>query len=297
MKPLYRLTPHARLSHNPLFALETRRVRWGHSAKTLVDYSILLVSAVCVIVVLVWLLSRLNTRYLSPYTDTMRLIVAFSLILSLLLDYRCMTTAVGSINGEIAARRWDLLRLTALENPQIVAAKYGATQVRVWRLMVLIIGSRLAAALTFGLSMFLDVLTGYGWNTQPRGAVISTLIGQAVLVFFAALFIIEPFWRMRAVTALGMAISARARERATSVLAAVGVLAAFWLVQGIIITAMVFAVSVILLPLGVVEYSVNRLIICAPLLFVVVLLATVYGFYSAVQAWSLRYAERWTARH
>ena len=61
---------------------------------------------------------------------------------ALALDYRCMSTALGSINGEIAAGRWDLLRLTLADRPQIVAAKHGAAQVRVWRLMTLIVALR-----------------------------------------------------------------------------------------------------------------------------------------------------------
>jgi hypothetical protein len=224
------------------------------------------------------------------------LTAALSLVAALLLDYRCMTTAVGSINGEITTGRWDLLRLSALENAQIVAAKHGAAQVRVWRLMALIIGSRVAVALALGLRFVIDSLDDVAWAGRTPGDIVSILLGQAALFVFAAVYAVEPFWRMRAVTTLGVAISARVRERISSVLLAVGALAAFWLAQGIIIAAMIFAVSVILLPLGVVEYSVNRLIICAPLLFVVVLLATVYGFYSAVQAWGLRCALRWTAR-
>lgn len=295
MKLLYRLTPHSRLSHNPLFAVETRRIRWGYSARVLADTSILLVGVVCVVVLLIWLLAQLVDRR-GRYSDLVLLMILSSLLVSLLLDYRCMTTAVEGINGEVAARRWDVLRLTELANPQIVAAKYGAAQVRVWRLMALIVGSRAGLALTVGLSEIVQVMTSSEAITRSSGEIISLLFMQGVLVIFACIYVIEPYWRMRTVTALGLAVSARTRERLSTVLVAVGALAAFWLAQGIVIVAMMFGTSVLLLPLGLVEYSVNRLVFCAPLIFLILLLAAVYGFYSTLRAWGLRYAERWTAR-
>ena len=296
MKQLYRLTPHQRLSHNPLFALEARRVRWGGSAKAMTDYSIVLVGAICVVVVLLWLVIRLSERYPARVNDFSLILLGASLLAALLLDYRCIATALGSINGEIAANRWDLLRLTEINPRQIVAAKFGAAQVRVWRLMSLITALRIAVALTLGISVL-----GLAWQdttagVRTTGEIISSLLGQLVLIVVAVIYVVEPFYRMRVVTALGVAISARARSHVSSVLVGVGALAALWLAQGIVITAMAFAVSAILLPLALVEYSVNSLIFCAPSVFLVILVATFYGFYSAVQAWSLRYAERWVAR-
>lgn len=296
MKQLYRLTPHSRLSRNPLFALETRRIRWGENAQTMTDSSLLLVGAVCITVILAWLLIRLGERYPSRVNDFSILLVAISLIASLLLDYRCLSTVLGSINGEVAAGRWDLLRMTALEHRQIVAAKYGVAQVRVWRLMTVIVALRVAVSLTAGMSFLLDLLQDTAWSGRTSGEIISVLFGQLMLVVVAVIYVIEPFWRMRMVTALGMAISARARQHVSSLLAGIGALAALWLAQGIIVAAMALGVSVIIVPLGLVEYSVNGLIFCAPTVFLVVLVATFYGFYSSVQAWSLRYAVRWAAR-
>jgi hypothetical protein len=296
MKRLYRLTPHQRLSRNPLFALETRRIRWGHSAKAITDYSAVLVGVVCAVVALVWLLIRLSERYPSRVSDFSILLVALSLIASLLLDYRCLSTALGSINGEAAAGRWDLLRLTALDYRQIVVAKYGVAQVRVWRLMTLITALRLGIVLTLGLNTLIIMLQDSAGVTRTSGEIISTLFAQLVLVVVAVIYVIEPFWRMRMVTALGMAISARARQHASSVLVGIGALAALWLSQGIIVTAIAFGVSVFIMPLALVEYSVNGLIFCSPAIFLIALIAAFYGFYSVVQAWSQRYAERWAAR-
>jgi hypothetical protein len=296
MKLLYRLTPHARLSHNPLFALETRRVWWGYSAKALAQTSILLAGVVCATVVAAWLLARLGERYPSRFNNVSLLLIAATLLASLLLDYRCMTTAVGSINGEVAARRWDLLRLTSLENAQIVAAKYGVAQVRVWRLMALIIGGRIAVALTVGLTEAVLMMTSTEAPARSSGEIVSVLLGQLVVVVVMTIYVIEPFWRMRTVTALGMAISTRAQQHALSVLVAIGALAALWLAQGVILAAMALGVSVIFVPLALVEYSINGLIFCSPLVFLILLLVTFYGFYALVQAWGLRYAERWAAR-
>ena len=296
MKPLYRLTPHARLNHNPLFALETRRIIWGYSAKTLTDYSLFIVGVTCAFIILAWLVIRLGERYPSRLNDFSLALLALSLFASLLLDYRCISTALDSINGEVAARRWDLLRLTTLDHHQIVAAKYGAAQVRVWRLLMLITALRLGVVLTVGLSTLIFMVQDSVGVARTPGETISNLLAQLVLVVVAMIYVAEPFWRMRMVTALGMAISARAQRHTSSVLVGIGALAALWLAQGVILAALSIGVSVVIMPLALVEYSANGLIFCSPAIFLIVVFVAFYGLYSSVRVWSLRRAVRWAAR-
>ena len=61
MKRLYRLTPHARLTHNPLFALEARRVRWGgSSAGRCWSTAVAGLRIICCALLIVWLVISLR---------------------------------------------------------------------------------------------------------------------------------------------------------------------------------------------------------------------------------------------
>jgi hypothetical protein len=101
---------------------------------------------------------------------------------------------------------------------------------------------------------------------------------------------------MRTVTALGIAISARGRAPVSSLLIAVGTVAGFWLVQGIIAGALLLGTIFFLFPFATVEVAMTQQVFCTPLVFLIVAAVTVYGFYSIAQTWALRRAERFAAR-
>jgi hypothetical protein len=80
------------------------------------------------------------------------------------------------------------------------------------------------------------------------------------------------------------------------VLAAVGSVVALWLVQGIILFALVLIGGSLLSWLAVMEAMTLQIVIFSPALLVALVTITIYGFYSIVQTWSLRRAEGWIAR-
>ncbi len=163
--------------------------------------------------------------------------------------------------------------------------------------MTLIVGVRSAVILITIIGTVLAFVRRDPLYTVSQQETITSLMGQLMVLTVSALFVVEPFWRMRTVTALGVAISARARQQVSSVLAGIGSLAALWLAEGIIVGAMVLGTSAVVAPLALIEFSVNsQLIFCAPLLFIGVMIVAVYGFYATVQAWSIRRAERWAAQ-
>jgi hypothetical protein len=295
MKRLSHLAPHKRLSQNPLFNLEVRRIRWGVSEKHLWRFSARWLIIVSAIVLPLWLLSALPNPVRTGVNDFVLLLVIISFLAGLALDYTCMAAALGSINGELSAGRWDLLRLTSLTIPQIIAAKHGAAQLRAWRMMILVMGLRLAIWLVLGINFVLLLSQPWGLGMTTVEA-FTTLVAALMLALLFLIFVIEPFWRMRAVTALGVAISARARHSTSGVLAAGGFVAALWLGQGFVVVAVMLAISMTLLPLGALETAAYQVVFVAPALLVVVILLTVYGYYSVIQTWGLRRAERWIAR-
>ncbi|MEO8396477.1 MAG: hypothetical protein ABI700_26015 [Chloroflexota bacterium] len=295
MKRRFRLTPHHHLINNPLFALDVRRVRWGSSARALLVYSGRRVAIICCGLLIVWLLVSLRDLQQRSFGDFPFILLIGSFLASLALDFTSMSSALGSINGEITSGRWDLLRLTLVTVPQIVAAMHGAAQVRAWRLMVLVVAVRAAVVLMLVVSYLIIELNSslvYGSTPVQTWNDITAIF---LLLSLGVLYILEPWWRMRTITALGVAISARARQATSGVLAAVAAIFAIWLLQGVIAFALTLAISVILLPLALVEYSAIQFVIISPLAIIGLITVTVYGFYSIVQTWSLRRAERWIA--
>jgi hypothetical protein len=101
---------------------------------------------------------------------------------------------------------------------------------------------------------------------------------------------------MRTITALGVAISARAQQQTSSVLAAVGAVVAVWIVQAIILFALTLAGSTLFAGLAFFEMMALQVVIFTPTFLLMLIAAAIYGFYSVVQTWSLRRAERWVAR-
>jgi hypothetical protein len=177
----------------------------------------------------------------------------------------------------------------------IISAKHGVALLRAWRWMSLIVGLRCGLTLIAAINLALT-FTRPGWVGFTAGEVFTTLVSILMVVALCLIYIIEPFWRLYAVTALGVAISARSRQASASVLAAGGAVALMWLGQGGVVVAVGLVVSIILFPLGMLESSVFRFVICAPWLLVALIALSVYGFYSLVQTWSLRRAEAWLAR-
>lgn len=299
MKRFYRLTPHFRLSNNPLFALEARRVRRGESSKSLIDYSLLLIVVVCVLGFLLWLflaLSSRGSRQSATMSDYFLSLFVLSLAAAFALDCVAMTSSIGSINGEITSRRWDLLRLTAMESKQIVAAKYGVAQVRAWRTMVLIVALRITVVLMGGLTIALGIFSDPGryFSLDLPPLVAAFLLINAAGC--AGFYIVEPFWRMRTVTAIGLAVSARVGHIVSSVVFGVGALAIFWLAQGFVALALLLIVGIIIVPLASVEVLLAQVVICSPILFLAAVGVTIYGFYSVVYTWGMRRALRFAAR-
>jgi hypothetical protein len=270
-----------------------RGIRWGASERVLLRYSARRITIICGALLFIWFVVSLNDLQHYQLSDFVSILFALSFLASLALDYTSMTSALGSINGEIIAGRWDLLRISLITIPQIVAAKHGAAQVRAWRLMVTIIALRLAVLL-MGVISILLILVHTGTFAFIRPA--DLILELSLVIAFGLVYLIEPWWRMRTVTALGVAISARTRAPVSAVLAAGGMVFGIWLLQGLIVFALALALTIIIVPLAFAEYSVLETSIIAPLMFIALVVVTVYGFYSIIQVWGLRRAERWIAQ-
>lgn len=306
MKLFYRLTPHFHLSSNPLFALETRHLPNGSTAQALISDSGKVVLIVCAALLAIWLLLTLayprRLAFQTPIGLEFTLIAAaLSMLLNFILDILGILAAfAGSFeetNADNESR--ELLRLTPLTAKDMVISRHGAAQVRVWRVMTFIVASRIAVVLMLVLDLLYEFfrVPGYVLLTDTLSSMVSffsSILVFVLVVAAAVLGIFEPYWRMKALIALGVAVSAHALSPVSRVLRAVWALVLFWLGQVLLIGGVVICFWLILTG-GTGGYFVKDAGAFMSL-SVFILLFLVSGYYSVVQTSALRRAERFTAQ-
>jgi len=218
-----------------------------------------------------------------------------SIGLALVLDVACVLSSVNTINRERENGYWSLIRLTNLNRQSVIHAKHALAQENTVRILVLVINLRLALVVLFGLFNILveDPFTGRTnfelfqdvFDENRAEATLSLL----TLLLFWLVYIVEPVWRVQAVTAFGLAISARVSNATQSLLAGLAGIAFMWVSQGMLLMAF-FAM---LFFIGVRIEIPNPLLGWLVTVGIVVLIAVlIYGYYRILSRWGLRRAVR-----
>jgi hypothetical protein len=229
---------------NPLFKYEIRQVRWAETPTRLKHYVIVAFCAVQLVIVLLWLLAalripRASYRYPDQFLGVIGELVGPLILISIgangLLDLGCILMTANSFVGEIAARRWDLTRLAALNAGMIVDGKYRVALCRVWRLAALVISLRIAVVLLFILAFALSlILHGVG-DLAPE--VITALLA---MIFVALVYIVEPHWRAQSFTARFLEVSYGKSTFLGVIGAALLGAVSLWFLQAILFGVVVF---------------------------------------------------------
>jgi hypothetical protein len=305
-------TPYSNnMLRHPLFRREVRHVRWGFSEARIRGYSLRVFLIVYVVIFLTWLLLSLAFSTPPPYSSYQQslsswfvygsspqvflLLIVAAIGVNLILDFASMLSGLSSINGEILAGRWDLLRLTALREEGIVNAKYAAAQVRAWRMLAVTVSIRVATII-LGLFIFLFlplIMLGDGsfFTGLSETLVLepfAMLFAFVALVLTLAVYVVEPYWRMKALTALGLVISSYVLNTPLATLASVGAIFAVWLTQAVIAAILVFGLGFLLSPTIFLFSSSAAFGILCVFAAAAITAATIYGFYTLLQNWSLR---------
>jgi hypothetical protein len=292
--PLARLLPPPAAWNDPLFRTDARAVKWGVSWVVLRGrvfrwgVQMLLVLALGLLVLAVFRVPTLASinqySYYSPLSFLGEFIaMAFvgSIALNLILDFVGISGALGTISNDFNMRRSDLIRTSLLRPTQIVEAKHKVAQVRVLRMTVRSLWGRvwivvlIAAA---GLWSLLD-----SWFSYRGPALFPTIATGIIGALTAITYIMEPYWRMRAVTSLGVALSARAMHGASATLNAGFSLIAFWIGQIVVISGLAFVLQLTF------TFYVGEDWIAFALLFAYwgIITATIYAFYARIVRSSL----------
>jgi len=184
--------------------------------------------------------------------------LGLSVFAGYVLDGFCVyITAFSNRAQQMDGVHYDLLSLSHVDTEHLVRARFAAAQVRVWNIMRTVLGIRLLAIVFVLLNLFaapslldldltmyisLNVLSGLGF--WP-GALARTMLffGATML---GVMMLIEPLWRLRALTAAGMAAAGNRRPTTVVLIYAAGALVGVWLIQTtllVVVGILVFAFS------------------------------------------------------
>ncbi|MBE0689591.1 MAG: hypothetical protein IH587_05645 [Anaerolineae bacterium] len=292
------------IAAHPIFIAEARRSGWARTARSFRRASTRTFVLTVIVAVFAWgaisLLAALSQRadpWLRANLDEYQIYVIMliaSFLGGLWLDFHSLSASINAVSGEISTGRWDLLRLTALNDSGLIAAKHAASQLRVWRGLIGIVGIRLGLSV-IGAIIILRDATGLSVRNMGGSAIGVVVSGLLVTFLLALLYLLEPFWRVRAVTAFGVYVSVRERNTTSALLSAIFGLFALWLAQAILLGSvsmgLIFAVVPLLFGFTAVGTSYVFSLFCNGL-FIILFISAVYGFHHLVERWSLRQARR-----
>lgn len=139
--------------------------------------------------------------------------------------------SVGKMRQHFHDEQWDMLRATTIEGQTMLDAYYASLQVQVWYVMI----AEIAARIALGMLALSAALVGVGQATGRTVPVICLPIYVAspmfMIVFVVVVSLLETWWRMRAVVAVGMWLSMRIKRRLPAVLVGMAVILAIRIAQ------------------------------------------------------------------
>lgn len=240
-----RFNPYRAIALNhPMFAFERSRLHWGDNPERLrvgTRRFLLMTTLLALVawVVMVAISYDGNRDFLMYDAGALGYLFFASLGSNILIDLMAMHASISSINGDLTAGRWDLLRLTLLKDCEVVAAKASVAWLRSWRFLLLVLGLRLGVVLVFIVQTTLyPVLIGQPDDSLPVELwdelfyqPVETSLSLLALVLFVVIYLLEPLLRLRALTGLGLLLSTYVRHTVTVWLVGVGAIIAVWLTQ------------------------------------------------------------------
>ncbi|RMF82325.1 MAG: hypothetical protein D6737_02260 [Chloroflexi bacterium] len=292
---------------DPIYFFGLRRVKWAATPAARRNYQRFVIALLLAMVFAIWLgladfLIDVFDLQDGIELATGVLVVTFAggILMNLFLDFGCLLFAINSINGEHISGRWDLLCLSLLTEDDIIQAKYALAQVRAWRVMVFIRAMRIVSFIVFLLLLFVvPFIEGDGddlWVSIADFFVESpyeAFISLAILMTFWGYYLIDPVWRLRALTAVGIAVSARTRRIVFAILLAFAAMLAVWFLQAVLTGLFFWIVSLMFRDSGGGDAAAG---LTVWLFFQSVFIVGTYLFYSSVRDFSLRKALLWAFR-
>ncbi|MEQ8672601.1 MAG: hypothetical protein RLP44_17080 [Aggregatilineales bacterium] len=212
--------PTSQLSkrHNPVFNYDVRRLELPED---LPRQSVRWIINATVLPFAVWglfiFLALMFSGYVSAVIDLVGhlviVFIALSLFNTLSLDFMATISALRSIDNERIQGRWALLRISGLRMTRIVQAKHTVAQLNVWHSLCVVIGFRLAIVLMIPAHMLIlhlafpqsQLFAPIHLPLPEVGDPMAlAMVAMPVYLIVAGVWLIEPLWRVRALTAASL---------------------------------------------------------------------------------------------
>jgi len=200
---------------NPVFDAELRRWRLMGRFPDQLRFAQTVVYGLPILSAVGWAAFQTLSGRLTMFSNSV-LIALVTLLLgtTVVVDVVYALITVGTFNTEIQQGQWDLLRLTPLLPEQIYAAKFSIAQLRVFRWMVVEAGVRVLCISLILLEIALQTVRSIASYPLYLPSIwLNTLLILLILFPLLYMFVMEPFWRMRTMVAIGCAASARVEQR------------------------------------------------------------------------------------
>jgi hypothetical protein len=246
--------PHMLITkRNPVFEWSVRRMRFLARPNHMAIYSWAVLIAVHVVFDGGWLFLKLSQawgRSRSVYSDPTFVLggslLMMAVVITLAADLYYITLASGAMLRRRESGQWDALRLTAMNEKDIINAEYAVAQIRGWRLLPFEVAIRTAAAVVFTLSAILPA----PYLNTPFAIALYLLVAPMVAMPGIALVyvicVLEPLWRMRTVMAIGIAVATSLRNPMLVMLTALGLVFGLRLLQALLVIVAAMLVHTVL---------------------------------------------------
>lgn len=149
-----------------------------------------------------------------------------SVLIMLPVDFVYAQAALSSLNQYRPYGDWDLVALTKVRPAQVLEAKFAAALVRSWRGLMFELVLRVVTAVTLISVYVIGNLLGLFRSETDE------FLGWVMLLSVMAIgYLAEPFWRMRTLTAFGIALSAARVDQTQTTALTVGAVIGLRLLQ------------------------------------------------------------------
>jgi hypothetical protein len=219
----------AELVKNPLYQHELRSVRWLGMLDTAQFYFVtgrrFVLTALVVFILWLGLAVVFDRNAFSFGTNALLILAGISLLATIIVDIMTVLSANDAIHIDMQSGRFDLLRLTMLDNRAILDAKYAVRRLRAWRTMVVLMSWRFT---------LMVLLLGIGL-VNSRDIVLPTSLRDVMnillVVLLLAFFVFESAVRSPTITMIGIAVSAGVRSSFSAILYSLFAVATVWIMQ------------------------------------------------------------------
>jgi hypothetical protein len=275
---------------NPLYAAEFRLMGWPAKPHELDLYRNYVLGVALIVIAVLSV-----PAYFGVGRDVFYLL-SWALILgnvaaTLVSDLYCILVAIDNLSRLVASGQWDLLRVTAMTEDNIIDAKTAIATIRARRATTIAIVMRILpiAALPM-VGIIVALLSG------DMRYLLASLTGTLAVVVFlfpvlAYVWVLEPGWQMSTLIACGAAISLKVRSQTNAVMLGFATAFLIRVAQLMLYLVLSFILLQIITPLVSTRVGLGMLVV-PPLLVIAGVI--VYLFHATVVRWSLRLA-RWAA--